>query len=335
MRESVSRFKFVIHGLGVDLACEVPSLVAPITRALGDFAVTSLPSSLSTSQGVLRGYLQDEVLKHLSPTATRMGGTNHLLEIYEQDERFWMIDDHSGLCQLNLLKNQFRSWVLEGQRSASHAHQLIQQMVMWPISQLLRSRGLCMIPAAAVMRDGWSALILSAFSLEPELRALVKAGWRIIGQNWTAIREEQGQIMMHWLPGAMSRPLPPGAAMDDGLVDLTAEFCGSRCEQAACDAVLLIAPGRRPLADLRHIAPANTFSALRRDWPSVELRPSRRAGQLPARLARQAQIFDVQLSRQHSEILNIMETARYHRPLRPPQVSLFVKPTKVSEKSVA
>jgi len=317
-----SRLRYSIHRLGVEVSCQIPALLEYLGRALGEFAVSSLPVKAAPISGTIRPFGQSEVLRHLSPTAARVSCENQLVELYEEDERFWLIDDHWGLCEINILKGQWKSWILP--ESTCDPHRMVEHAVLWPAAQLLRTRGLCMIPnATAVVRDGWGALILCPFSLEPELSTLARAGFRIVGQNWTALREESGKIAMLHMPGTVERmtPRPPGivSAHETGThrVDLTSEFCGSGCEMAWCDAVLLIAPGRRPLPNLRAITQANAVGALRRSWPITELHPHRRQGQLPARMAQKCRVFDAQLSRNPQDILSLMDTARYHRAAVP------------------
>src|SRR5262245_7583650 len=180
----------MIHGLAVDVACHAQELVDPISRALTDFTVQSLDQCVPI-MGAIRPYDQAQVRKHLSPTATLLPTQNELAEIYQEGERFWLIDDHWGLCEVNLLKGRWQSWILP--QPAASPIRLIERAVLWPIAQLLRPRGLCIAPAAAITRDGWGALIFSNFSLEPELSTLVLDGWRGAGQNWTARREEHGR----------------------------------------------------------------------------------------------------------------------------------------------
>ncbi|HVT89446.1 MAG TPA: hypothetical protein VHD56_11380, partial [Tepidisphaeraceae bacterium] len=191
-----------------------------------------------------------------------------------------------------------------------------EQSIIWPIAQLLRLRGLCLIPAAAVVRDGWGALLLANFNLEPELTAMIHAGWRVLGQNWVAIRQDRDQMMMLHMPGRVNRNGQP--------VDLTSEFCGSSASVANCDAILLAIPGRRPTADVRRISPTNAPASLRRAWPIAELHPHRRQGQWPARLAHRCNIFDIQLSRNPREILGLLDLARYHRTAHHPVGELIV-----------
>lgn len=318
------RLRFSIHGLGVEVGCSVPTMLDPIGQALNEFSVNSFAGASAPIGGVIRPFDQQEVVRHLSPTAARISRDNDLVELYEEGERYWLIDDHCGLCEINILRGQWRSWVL-GAPSADPMR-VAERMMLWPVSQLLRPRGLCMIPCAAVVRDGWGALILSSGNIEPELSVLVRAGFRIVGQNWTALRDEDGRIVMLRMPGSVERTT---AGTSNGpmshRVDLTSEFCGSAIDRAGCDAVMILSPGRRPLPDLRPITAANAIGALRQAWPIAELHPHRRQGQLAARMAQRCRLFDVQLSRNPKDILSLMEAARAHRTVvAPPKVSVMI-----------
>ncbi|HWP39323.1 MAG TPA: hypothetical protein VNL70_00260 [Tepidisphaeraceae bacterium] len=319
-----TRMHFSIHGRGVELVCSAPTLLHPLQQMLGPFEdrLQRAPSG-TPIVGTVGPYRQDQVLRYLSPAATRIAcDTQATSELYQEAERFWLIDDHWGLCQINILKAQFRSWIIR--EPAIDAPEAVEQAVIWPIAQLLRPRGLWLVPSASVVRDGWGALLISTFSIEPELTALVRAGYRIVGQNWTALREHAGRAQMLAMPGYVHRPLgrtpmPPAAWQQAAghRVDLTAEFCGCGSAAALCDAVILICPGRRPLPHLEPISPANALSALRRAWPIVELHPQRRPGLMPARLAQRCAVFSMQLSRNPRHVLDLLDAARTRQPPRP------------------
>jgi hypothetical protein len=303
-----------VHGHGVAVSCEVASLDGPIKSSLGEFAVPAGGTSAPLS-GIIRSFEQSEVLRHLSPTARRITADNSRLDLFAENERFWRIDDGWGISEINLLKGQWRSWILPS--PLAEPNPLVEQAVLWPMAQLLRPRGLSVIPAAAVTRDGWSALILSPFQIEPELEALIRAGYRVIGQNWTSLRQENdGRVMMLQMHGRH---------------DLTNQFCGSGCDRAGCDAVLLVALHRRPSWDLQRIAAVEAPIRLRRAWPMPELRPNRAQNPLVARLGQRAGVFDVQLSRNPSDVLRLMELARArsHPGLDGPKASISVRPTRV------
>ena len=73
--------------------------------------------------------------------------------------------------------------------------------VHWPLAQLMARRGVQMVPGVAIARENFGVLLLGELSLEPELTALITAGYRVIGQRWVALQEEAGGIAMLHLPG--------------------------------------------------------------------------------------------------------------------------------------
>jgi hypothetical protein len=302
-----TRLRYCLHGPGIEISCQVPPLIDAINHALGELAVPSLVGKTSIIHGSIGHFDQRQVRMHLSSTARRLSTENDLLELYEEDERFWRLDDHWGLCEINVLRGHFRSWILPV--THSDEGKIVEEAVMWPIAQLLRQRGICLIPAATLARDDWGVLVLSTFNIEPELTAMVHAGFRVVGQSWSALREQGRRIVMLPMPGSVERDGKP--------VDLTRESPGSSCETANCDAVIVLSPGRRPLTNFRAISPANALGRVRHAWPIVELHPLRRPGQMPARLAHRCRVFEMQLSRNPRELLGMLETARYQRPQTP------------------
>src|SRR5581483_10770081 len=104
-----------------------------------------------------------------------------------------------GLSELNLLKGQFRSWVLP--HPSIEPYRVFEMAVLWPLAQLLRAKGLHLLPGISVARSGWGMLLISPFSIELELSALVRAGFKVIGQHWTILREEDNRVAMLHLPG--------------------------------------------------------------------------------------------------------------------------------------
>lgn len=316
-----NQFRYLIHGLGVELRCASELLLQPLRLMWDEFTVENFSGGTTPISGVIRLFDQAEVLRRLPPTASRLVCKNDLLELYEQDERFWVVDDHWGLCELDMLKGQWRSWILPD--ATMDQRQVIEQAVIWPIAQLLKSRGLCLLPAASVVRDGFAALLISGFNIELELTALVRSGYRLVGQNWTALKDSDGRLELLTMPGYVLRASPD--RMDERPVDLTAEYCGSRCHRARCSAVMLIAAGRRPHAELSPVLPQAAMGAIRRAWPIADLHPFRRQGRLPVRLAQHCRVFDVRLSRRAEDILPLMDKARRYWPVAAPAVSVRVR----------
>ena len=301
-----------LYGLAIELACDVADLEPEIGRVLGSFRIASFGPRVQPTTGLIRSYNESDVLRHLSPQARRVMLANESAELYEDGERFWVIDDRWGMVEINLLKSQWRAWLLPHPRV--DAVRAAEAAVLWPLAQLLRAKGLYLLPAASVARNGFGLLMLSPLGLAPELATLVRAGYRVIGQRWTALREREGRIEMLHLPGVVERPVSPrmrlaGAgertALQATWIDLSHEHYGCELASATCDGVFVIARGRRPTAHLRRLGD-DGLDALRAGWPIEELHPLRRHGQLPAKLAARCACYEAALSREPGDLLGLM-----------------------------
>ncbi len=322
--------RFDVHGHGVEISMAAPDLRREVDDLLGDFQTLHAPGP--AIHGRLLRYDPATVRRCLSAKAVRVTGAGEALELYQEDERFWIIDDRWGLCELNLLKGQWRSWLLP-QFLGVASHEVAEMAVLWPMAQLLRNRGLTLLPAVSIARAGWAGLLISPYGIEAELSTLIHAGYRVIGQRWTAIRQHDDQFDLLRMPGRVERtgsPASPrfgwataGRSVQHYRVDLTAENLGASLSHSHCDAVMAVAPGRRPRADVRAIPRAMAAGALRAAWPMHELHPQRHSGQLPLRLARAVACSQLQLSRNPCEILKVLERVQSsgNEPLvRLPQV---------------
>ena len=306
---------YCLHGLGIELSCEVPALAAQIEHALGPFLSDVLPPGFARTIGTILPYEQSAVLRHLSNAARRVSNDDDLIELYQDGERFWLVDERVGLIEMNLLRGTWRSWVLP--RAGADPVRLVDTAVLWPLAQLLRPKGVYLVPAASVARAGWGVMIVAPFGIEPELRTLIRAGYRVLGQRWTAIREEGSRLELMHLPGQVERLRPPhlrgaDAGPWEGWVDLTHEHLGCSQNHAYCDAVLVADPGRRPRAHLTELSPPRAVEILRAGWPMPELHPSRRFTQLPMKLAQRARCCQLQMSRQGEDLLVLLDSLRYH-----------------------
>jgi hypothetical protein len=226
------------------------------------------------------------------------------------------------MVEVNFLRGSWRSWVLP--RPQLDPVRVAEMAVLWPAAQLLRPRGLYLLPAASAVRNGWAFLLLCPFGLEPELTALARSGYKIIGQRWTAVREEEGRLALLHLPGVVERGLAPrlGGATSVGApwVDLNGQFLGSTQNHAFCDAVLVADAGRRAHTALTELGPADALHLLRQAWPIVELHPHRRHSPLPLKLSQQCRCAELQLSRGPTELLHLLDSFRY-APRRASQVA--------------
>jgi len=315
---AASRRKLAVHGPVIDLQCAVPWLEQSIDALLGCFVVPGWPEGFVPVSGVIRQYNPEEVTRSLSPGAKHLTRTEDCIDIYEEEERYWLVDDRWGMAEINLLRNQWRSWVLPQPRL--DPMRVAEQAIHWPLSQLIRSRGVNLLPSAAVVRDGFAALILCPFGIEPELSAMISLGYRIISQRWTALREEDGRVALLHMPGWVERTIGPrlrsGAGHGPGWANLMEEHVGAWQNHAFCDAVIIAEPGRRPKALLREIAAADSLQALRAAWPIIELHPTRRQSQLAARLAQNCRVAELQLSRNPKDLLPLLNNLRYSSPGR-------------------
>jgi hypothetical protein len=300
-----------MHGAAIGISSAVKSLAPQIEHLFGDFRVKQWPPRVVPVTGTLWPFEQSHVLKHLSQTARRVATNCELLELYEDEERFWLVDDRWGIAEMNLLKGQWRSWVLP--KPAIDATRVAEMAILWPMAQLLRARGTYLLPAASVAFADRSFLVISPFGIEPELTTLIRGGYRIIGQSWTAIREHDGRFALLNFPGQVERPIPPGMRLAGGdaapvWIDLMRAFAGVEQRQGWCDAVLIATPARRTTSNIRPLDRGAAAQVLRGAWPMFELHPSRRHGQLPARLAQKVPCYQLTLSRGPRDLLRILAT---------------------------
>lgn len=313
--------RFALHGPAVEIDCDVPAVSAEVERVLGPFAVGEWPEGFTSLSGTVRAFDAAQVTRHLSPTARPLPAqrSHDLAELYEEGERFWLVDERWGMVEVNFLRATWRSWVLP--RPQLDPVRVAEMAVLWPAAQLLRPRGLHLLPAASVVRNGWAFLLLCPFGLEPELTALARAGYKIIGQRWTAVREEEGRLALLHLPGRVERGTTPrlrAASTEsvdaDGWTDINTQFPGTAQNHAFCDAVLVTDPARRGRAGLQEIEPSDALHLLRQAWPIVELHPQRRHSPLPLKLSQQCRCAEVQFSRSPAEMLQLLESFRYATP---------------------
>lgn len=304
-----ARQKYAVHGAAAEVENLVSWIEPHVRKFVGPFAVAGWPERFVPMHGTVRPYDAGEVMRHLSPAARALPATHDLAEVYQDGERLWVIDERWGMAEINFLKGQWRSWVLP--RPQFDAVRCAEAAVLWPLAQLLRPRGLYLLPAAAAVRDGWALLILCPFGLEPELGALIRSGYKIIGQRWTAVREEDGRAALLHMPGMVERgSQTKSGARSRGWVDLNDVALGAWQNHAFCDAVVVAEPGRRARASLRPLGMGSAAALLRRAWPIAELHPSRRHSPLPTKLAQSCRCAELQLSRDPAELLPLLDSLR-------------------------
>lgn len=304
-----------VHGLAAELRCTLPGIRQMTADLFAPLIVDEWPEGFQPVEGSVEAYDADVVARHISPQAERVATFGDHAELWRDGERCWLIDDAWGLCEINLLKRSWRCWMLPG--TDLDPVRGVEQAILWPMSQVLMARGLSLLPAASVVHRGRGVLVLSPFSLEPELSALLDAGHGLIGQRWTACREEDSRPVLLQMPGRVERsPIPQLRSkaravmsiepMRNEWVDLAATS-STNCRYAWCDAVFLVEPGRRAAAKITPLSGASATASVRRAWPMPDVGHMNRQGQLATRLAQACGVFQVELSRDPKALLRLLD----------------------------
>ena len=320
-----SQRRLTFHGSAVEIACACEELVPAIDHLLYPFREASFPDGFVPLRGVIEPYDLDDVLKHLSLKAKPLLRPDQLFELYRDGDRYFRLDDSVGLTMVDLSRRRWQCW-LTPEALAGDPIRLIDAAILWPLAQLVSGRELHLLPAVSVARNGFGVMLLSDLPLEPELDALVHGGYQIVGQRWTALREEDnGRIAMLHLPGhvlAKSTPTGPHApAMQaaDRWIDLQAGRPQSIKHHAFCDLILICSLGRREQIRVKPFSWAAAMNTLRRNWPTVDLPPGRRGGKLVSKMASRIRVAELQLSRDPAALLQVIDLLR--RTPAPPHLA--------------
>lgn len=322
------RRKVAFHGLAAEVECTADGVTKALDHLLGPFRVEDSLDWGHVIRGSIRTYNEQEVRRSVSATARplRLGesAAATALDLYQEDERVWRVDERWGLTELNLLRGQWRSWVLP--RALVDPLRLAEESALWPLAQVLRQRGLHLLPAASVVKRGWGVLILAGFDLAPELVRLVRAGYGVIGQRWTAVRvagEEEppgrgpSRVELLHVPGAVEAPpswggpaaAPKRSPADVTWLDLEGEFPGCGQRQAPCDLVVIVDGQREGVGRVNHLGAGDALEALRRAWPIAEVRPSPRHAALLSRLAEGGRCVRMQMPRDAGDLVPMLNSA--------------------------
>jgi hypothetical protein len=160
--------KLALYGPSVELFNDLPELETQIETALGRFVVEALPESTGIIRGLLRRYSEAEVIRRLPLMAQPLHREGDLTEIYHHEERYWTIDDRWGMCEINLLRGQWQSWVLP--QPKLDPVRLLEAAALWPLAQLLKARNTWLAPSVSVARGTFGALLLSSIELDGDPR---------------------------------------------------------------------------------------------------------------------------------------------------------------------
>jgi hypothetical protein len=333
MSMSPEHQNYIVHGAPIRLQAMVDPFAGELQAMLGDFADGDSDMSATLATGSVRPFDAEEVSRCVSSEAQPVPGLDDLIELYVHGERYWLVDDRWGICEVNLLKRQWRSWILPSIMLES-IH-LLEAAVLWPMAQLLRGRGLELLPAISVENNGWGALVIAPYGIAGELECLLRSGYRLIGQHWTALRAAGNRVSLMHLPGKVRMPAKPGALIDSfrrnsvcgnsNWRDLSVDFPAHISHRAWCQAVFVVAPGRRSVTRGRDAAGSDAIQLLRHAWPIIELPINRRRqNDAASLLAKNSVCMSVELSRKPDHLARMMEGVRLRRQFAKPDPKVMV-----------
>ncbi len=317
-----------VHGSAIDLRCALPGLRQVIADAMGEMIVDAWPDGFVPAEGVVDFYNADVVARSMSSSASQCAIYNESAELWRDGERFWLIDETWGVCELNLMRRTFRSWVLDqGQLDPVRC---LEQAVLWPMSQVLIAKNVALIPAAAIIHNDRGILLISPFNPEPELSMLHAAGHAVVSQRWVTMREDDStasrpMLQRVGMPMEVS-PLPQPRSrvgVSSSSATLWTDLHSAKSAvtnhmstpnqsavqthvQTRCDAILLVEPGRRTVPSVRQLTGASATAAVKRAWPMPDMLMGPKQSQMAARLAAGSQVFQVELSRDPRALLRLL-----------------------------
>ncbi len=325
---SWSHRKLIVHGQAVEVACACDELVPHLDHFAQPFREEAFPDGFNPIRGTIEPYGLEEVLKQLSVKAVRVSTGDQPFELYRDGDRYFRLENGVGLTLVDLVRRRWHSWVTPD--ALIDPIRLTDSVLLWPMAQLLAHRGLQMIPAAGLVRGSVGVMIVGEVPLEPELLSFIAAGYKLIGQRWVALREEQGRLAMLHLPGHVIHKSPPRAPgvwtgpfgvtspvrtprpatarfTPIDWIDLHACHPRAIANHAYCDVVLVCGAGRRDEIRLKEVGWTAAINLLRRSWPAGDVPPGRRGGKLVARMASRLRVADVQLSRGEADLVSAVD----------------------------
>ena len=299
---------FSLHGHGVRLVVDHPVVARPACRILAKLVEDVLP--FDPIDGEIVDFVHKDVMRHVDDDAiaVRPGDPEHhpLFELFRSPagDRWWHVDERWGLSEIDLVRGRWRSFVLPA--PGIDAVRLFEATVWWPMAQILRGRGLHLVPAASMCDDaGNGTLLLSGSDPAPEVAAAGRNGWRIVGQRWTALREWNDGVEMLAVPGLTATSIggrPLTLQSSGHWYDASVGAAGRR--QATCKTVLLAEPARRPRSWACDMDATEARLSLRQNWPMPPI--GSMFNRMPTRLAASADVYRVRLDRSGDGILDLL-----------------------------
>ena len=175
MDGQAKRHCYSIHGMPLCVETSLHAVQRDIDQLIGAWRAGILPP-LSSSGHEIRGIIKPfdlaEISRHVSPKAATIPVADDLIELYGQDDRYWLVDERWGMCEINLLKRQWRSWVLPAPNIDPVRR--AEAAVLWPAAQLMRMHGIELLAAISIERGGWGGLIIAPYPIRAELSHLMR-----------------------------------------------------------------------------------------------------------------------------------------------------------------
>ena len=302
--------RFDLHGHAVGLSLEVPFLVPAASAHLASLQIPAADPRDNDIEGAIVPYAEADVLRRISRDARPVGEDepcyHPLLELYRTGDggRWWIVDERWGMCEIDLVAGTWRSFVLPS--PAVDDITLFESAVWWPMAILLRGRGLHLIPAASFGRNGRGVLLLSRADVTPELLALPQSGIGIIGQRWTALREEgDGSIALLPVPGRTLSRSNQSRSLAGDAPDAFDAAALLACGPARCGLVLLAEPMRRLQGSSSPLNPVAAAREIGLAWPVPPI-GNAKANTLPTGLAKRCPIHRLSLGRDGSDLPRLL-----------------------------
>jgi hypothetical protein len=296
-----------LHGQAVDIRCSLPGLRQILLDLLRGLAVAELPEGFHPVDARLDEYDDRSVARMVSGNARRICAVGGIAELWGDGERFWMLDESWGICEINLLRRSWRACLLP--RALNDPYRTLDHALFWPLSQLLVRNEILLVPGASVIHRGRGVLLLAPFDLEPELHVYARSGRAVISQRWSALRFDEGKPLLLTTPGRLERFTPPHrgqlrSALGPTWYDLTGLF-GSK-PYAWCDVIVVVDPARRSNPSVRTLRGGTGSDTLRTAWPVPEVMPGHASGRLLGALAHHATIVRAEFSRDASQLQSLL-----------------------------
>jgi hypothetical protein len=286
--------RYSVHGIPVSVDADVPWLAAGDGELPYAFLGTKVARLIVTQSQVSSGGTSRARWCVTFPLARRgCRATRTSSSCTRTASGSGSSTNAGGIVEVNLLRSHWRAWVLDA--PPVRPDECVDAAVLWPLAQLMRSRGVHVVPAMSVSLGQRAALIVSPYELGAELSVMLDAGYRVVGQRWTALREEQdGRVSVIQMPGWVRRVHPKDMGLVNDHVDRVRpnaavetyhDFMVERPASCQCRStlatVVVVEPGRRDAGVARDPLPRRCPRGAAADVADRRTSPAPPRGDLP------------------------------------------------------